>query len=192
MKLLAVTCLATSVAAGVAQPAGYLAGRDIKAIAGVMNDVGRVVDDLDAQIRAYTNSTTAVEEAAQAVIQTLQKGRATVDAQPGLALHDAMGLRAPVKDLDFKGRRLLADCKARKADVENGGHCPLVRKITADINVHSKALIDCTISKVPAVARNVARSVAKSLIKALEEGQSEFDQQHCLDKVPTAPAAIAE
>jgi uncharacterized protein YqgV (UPF0045/DUF77 family) len=160
MKFVSVACLATSVAAGVIDPSVPVVERDVKVITGVLSDVGNRLDSLDANVKSFYTNVQPVQDASDAVVQTLQKGKTTVNAQPMLTLLEAAALTDPVQALQKKGQALLNDLKAKKSVIQNGRYCALVRKDTADINTYSNALITATVSKVPAGAQNLAKSLA--------------------------------
>ncbi|OAQ61663.1 cell wall galactomannoprotein Mp2/allergen F17-like protein [Pochonia chlamydosporia 170] len=185
MKFLTLTSLVTGALAGV------IFDRDLPTIQGVLTTVGTNLVGLDTAVKAFTGDPTNVLTASNTLIQALKDGKAKVDPTGQLSLTDALGLQAPVKDLQAKGDALLADLKAKKDAIAQNGLCEATFLQASSINTASQALIDTVISKVPEAAQDIAKSLAAGLVADLKAAQDAFSPANCKDTGTPPPTSSA-
>ncbi|POR36331.1 Cell wall mannoprotein 1, partial [Tolypocladium paradoxum] len=185
MKFLTLACLAASAAGGLVEPPARVYERDLATITSIINSAGQGIDNLDTAVKAFSGDPKPVQDASAALLQVLKDGKTKVDGTSNLNLIEALGLQQPVQDLQAKGEILLADLKARKADIEKNNLCDITRQQVTDINTNSKALIDAIVAKVPPAAQAIATSLAAGLVQVLANAQTEFSEQNCKNSMST-------
>ncbi|OAQ61276.1 cell wall protein [Pochonia chlamydosporia 170] len=155
--------------------------RDLKAITGVLDNVKSDLQNLDAVVKKDGNGKDPepLLKASNALLQTLKKGKTTVDGSSELALTDAVALTQPVQDLTKLGQTLTDDLKSIRPNVEKLGECQVVRTQISSINAGSQALIKSVVGKVPEEARDIANQLSAGLTKVLEQAQDDFSEQNC-------------
>ncbi|PHH74442.1 hypothetical protein CDD82_4939 [Ophiocordyceps australis] len=181
MKFSAVTfaCMATG---ALATPPTRVFERDLATVSGVIGTVGSDIDALDTAVKSYNGQSGPIVQAADTLIQAMKDGTTKVDGSSMLTLTDALGLQAPVKELQGKAENLLTDFKAKKPDIEKAGQCGLVRTKLGDINTNGQALIKAIISKVPQEAQSIAQSLAAGVTNVLNQAADEFSTSKCVDQ----------
>ncbi|KAJ4155458.1 hypothetical protein LMH87_000699 [Akanthomyces muscarius] len=157
----------------------FVVQRDAKPILDVFAKVQTDIDGLDSAVKAWTADPAPVLDASNKLVATIGQGATTVQGTSELTLNEAIGLLGPVKDLKGHAQTLVDDLKGKKDVVQKGGLCEAVSSQVTDISGKSKALIDATVSKVPAGAQNIAKQQAQGFLDILQDAQTAFSADNC-------------
>ncbi|KFH43078.1 hypothetical protein ACRE_061930 [Hapsidospora chrysogenum ATCC 11550] len=158
-----------------------IVGRDAAAVSEVLNTVGSDILELDSAVKAFNGEPGPLEQAAQALLDSIKQGTQTIGTADDMTLGDALALQDPVKNLGEDAKVLTEDLKAKKPVIQQAGLCDTTLQQVTQIKDASEALIDAAISKLPGIAQGIAEDFASDMVDVLEHLQGAFSEANCVD-----------
>ncbi|KAG6068525.1 hypothetical protein E4U32_000349 [Claviceps aff. humidiphila group G2b] len=118
-------------------------------------------------------------EAAQALIETLKTGAASLSSAPILSIAQALDLTKPSQDLEAHTKKLVESIKAQRDNVKAAHECGEVRKVIEEISAASAAVVDATVSKIPVIGKGIAKQQSQGTLDAWADAKSFFSEANC-------------
>ncbi|KAK2595113.1 hypothetical protein QQS21_007139 [Conoideocrella luteorostrata] len=176
-----VLCAASGAYAYTYPPPSRFVNRDAKAITDVLAAVQTNIDGLDTAVKGWDCNPGPVLKASYGLVSTIKSGVTTVSASPNLTLDESLTLLQPVQDLKTHAQTLVDDIKGKKDQIQRDFECDVVRQTINDMSTNSQALVDATVSKVPAEAQDIAKQQAQGIIDVLNDAQTAFNAANCVN-----------
>ncbi|KAG6051938.1 hypothetical protein E4U39_006461 [Claviceps sp. Clav50 group G5] len=134
-------------------------------------------DDLKAAVDNWKSRNPL--EPAQALIETLKTGAASLSSVPLLSLAQATDLTKSSQDLEEHTKKLVESIKAQRDNAKAAKACGLVRKVIEEVSAASAAVVDATVSKIPLIGQSIAKKQSQGTLDAWAEAKSFFSETNC-------------
>lgn len=161
--------------------------RDLASITGVLANVQTGLDDLDANVQAWTTDFTCLFNAYHSLLSIFDAGTQTVEASANLTLEDAVGILPSVDELKKHAESLVDGLKS-KLDLFEDNHLCKVLAYEIDYPLHDRSskLIDAIVSKILADAQEIAKDQAQGFADIIAEAKALFSPANCTDRCQTS------
>lgn len=166
--------------AAVASSSSILA-RDAMPFMQVLNSITANITNVDVQINAYTSDKGPVFTAFNSLLQAMNDGTKTINAQPDLSTSDAASLVDPLSTLNDDSMKLNNDLKSKRDVVEKNSACSDVRTALDQVNTAASDLIKAAVSKVPKGFQNIAQSSSQNFTDTFKQTSDYFSTTNCKD-----------
>ena len=153
--------------------------RDTAALNGVLSNITSSVQNVDSAVKNFTTDSQPVMKATDDLLQTIKKGKATVDASSNITVTDAIGLRQPLMTLQTQGEQLATDLKAKRPAVEKAKLCNSTYEQISSINSASEDLVKSAVSKVPEAYQSLASGFSKGFTSSVQDVMEYYAPGNC-------------
>ncbi|ORY55830.1 hydrophobic surface binding protein A-domain-containing protein [Pseudomassariella vexata] len=164
--------------------AGFLVRRDVQTIQTVIQGIGTKLTKLDASIKAFDGkdfNTLATD--ALGLSDMLKQGTQKIQASQPITINEALTLQQTLAPIQDQGNTLVADIVAKKPTFEAAGLCDVIGSQTKDFGATAQALVDATVSKLPAAIQGIAQGQVGTFTASFDQTAAAFAPGNCTNAV---------
>ncbi|KAJ4408026.1 hypothetical protein N0V82_009791 [Gnomoniopsis sp. IMI 355080] len=154
--------------------------RDVQTISTVIMQVSTALTALDTSVKNYNGGDfTQLATDAANVKSALDSGTQQITATTPITAQDAVTLQSSLSPVQSTASSLVTDLNAKKSQFEQASLCQIVQQQTQGISTSANALINATVSKIPANLQAVAGTLTGQFTGQLQDTSLNFASGNC-------------
>ncbi|KAJ4396628.1 hypothetical protein N0V93_000849 [Gnomoniopsis smithogilvyi] len=166
--------------------------RDVQTISTVITQVSAALSQLDTSVKAFNGQDfTQLASDAANVKSALDSGTQQITATTPITAQDAITLQSSLSPVQSTAASLVTDLNAKKPQIQQASLCQIVQQQTQGISTSANALINATVSKIPANLQAVAGQLTGQFTSQLSDTSLNFATGNCTNAAGGAGAGLA-
>lgn len=166
--------------------------RDVQTISTVIMQTSTALQQLDTSVKAFNGQDfTQLAADATNVKNVLDSSTQQIQATSAITAQDAITLQSSLGPVQSVAASLVSDLAAKKPQIQQASLCQVVQQQTQGISASANALIQATVSKVPANLQAVAGQLTGQFTGQLSDTSLSFAAGNCTNAAGGAGVGIA-